>query len=133
MNPRNPSPPHHLTQTTDSEADPLRSNASEGSMVAGQEEESTASRSPSEELEMNDMTSENGDETDEETGLTSKERRRYHERNMARNQLDVRIAGTSSMTKEEKWDADKNVVKTLLVNALLIVSWYTFSITLSIV
>ncbi|KAL9113613.1 MAG: hypothetical protein Q9227_002351 [Pyrenula ochraceoflavens] len=129
---KEPSDEEPLLQSSITERDPAPTETHEDNMIRGNEDESIASKSSSQELEMDDINSDNGEDIDEETGLTSKERNKYHDRNTARNQLDVRIAGNHSLTQEEKRDADKNVIKQLLANAVLIALWYTFSIAISI-
>ena len=89
--------------------------------------------STSEELEMDDMASDAGSEADEETGLTSKESRKYQKQKKLQTPLDARIAGDTKITKEEKKLADRAVVWSLLVNASLIGLWYIFSLSISIV
>ncbi len=89
--------------------------------------------STSEELEMDDMASDAGSEADEETGLTSKESRKYQKQMKSQTPLDARIAGDTKISKEEKKLADKAVVWSLLVNASLIGLWYIFSLSISIV
>ncbi len=58
--------------------------------------------------------------SDEETGLTKQERREYIKRKRRRNGLDSRIAGTAGVANDEVGEADKSVLRRLLVNAALI-------------
>ena len=97
------------------------------------EDGSDASMSASEELEMDGLASDAGSEADEETGLTTKESRKYLQKKRQSVPLDVRIAGDTTITKEAKKLADQHVLKGLLVNALLIALWYFFSLSISIV
>jgi hypothetical protein len=97
------------------------------------EDDSDGSMSASEELEMEDLASDAGSEADEETGLTAKESRKYLQKQRQRVQLDARIAGNTTITKEAKKLADQHVLKDLLVNAMLIGLWYIFSLSISIV
>lgn len=89
------------------------------------------STSESEELELDEVGSDV--EYDEEAGLTSEERRKHMQQKRRLNKLDARIAGESNLSQEEKRAADKDVIRKLIVNALLILSWYFFSLSISIV
>jgi solute carrier family 35, member C2 len=87
-----------------------------------------------------------GSEMDEETGLTKRERQ---QKKRQRDQLDVRIGGGQRVgqeagrgeregdhipiTKQEARIADRDVIKKLLVNSLLILLWYFFSLAISLV
>ncbi|KAJ3564036.1 hypothetical protein NPX13_g7985 [Xylaria arbuscula] len=68
---------------------------------------------------------------DEETGLTSKDKRRKRDKRRRNTRLDQRIA-RDNLTDEERKQADQNVVRRLAVNAVLIVLWYTFSLSISL-
>lgn len=68
---------------------------------------------------------------DEETGLTTKDKRRKRQKKRRNTQLDQRIV-RESITAEEKREADQNVVKKSLVNLTLIGLWYLFSLSISI-
>lgn len=70
---------------------------------------------------------------DEETGLTKKDKRRKKQKRRRNTLLDQRIARGGDITKEEKKEADQNVVKTLAINAGLILLWYIFSLSISLV
>jgi solute carrier family 35, member C2 len=69
---------------------------------------------------------------DEEAGLTGKDKRRKRQRRDRNTQLDHRIV-PDTITEEEKKEADRNVLKRLLINAALILLWYTFSLSISLV
>lgn len=85
-------------------------------------------------LEMEPMSSDN-DHDDEETGLTAQQRRRRRRRRKQRRELDARIADVKSSRHDffRLGLADRNVIKTLLVNAILILMWYFFSLSISVV
>lgn len=72
-------------------------------------------------------------EIDEETGLTTKERQKYLKNKRRHDGLDARIGGTGGISKEEAREADRNVKRKLLTNAILIGLWYFFSLSISIV
>lgn len=90
--------------------------------------------SRSEQLEMSalisDIPSGSDSEMDEETGLTKRERR---QKNRRQGQLDVRIGEHVPLSKHEARLADRDVIKKLLINSLLILLWYFFSLSISIV
>ncbi|KAJ4295893.1 hypothetical protein N0V88_004595 [Collariella sp. IMI 366227] len=68
---------------------------------------------------------------DEETGLTGKDRRRKRRRRTKNQQLDQRVV-RDTVSQEEKKEADRNVVKNLVVNGVLIGLWYFFSLLISL-
>lgn len=69
---------------------------------------------------------------DEETGLTVKDRRRKRRKRNRNQLLDQRIA-RDNISQEEKQEADRNVARRLLINAVLIGLWYFFSLLISLV
>ncbi|RSL93993.1 hypothetical protein BHE90_009749 [Fusarium euwallaceae] len=70
---------------------------------------------------------------DEETGLTRKDRHRKQKKRKRNTQLDQRIArGNNDISAEERKEADKSVIKSLLINGTLILLWYLFSLSISI-
>jgi solute carrier family 35, member C2 len=71
-----------------------------------------------------------GSEMDEESGLTKRERR---QRNRQHDQLNVQIGEHIPVSKHEARLADRDVVKKLLINSVLILLWYLFSLSISIV
>ncbi|KAK4190494.1 triose-phosphate transporter family-domain-containing protein [Podospora australis] len=68
---------------------------------------------------------------DEETGLTAKDRRRKRRKRNRNQRLDQRIV-REKISQEEKKEADRNVLKTLLINVSLIGLWYFFSLLISL-
>ncbi|KAH6608795.1 nucleotide-sugar transporter [Trichoderma cornu-damae] len=70
--------------------------------------------------------------SDEETGLSNKERARRQKRRRRITQLGQRIARDKSLSAEERQEADKDVVRRLLVNLVLILLWYFFSLSISL-
>ena len=92
-----------------------------------------SSRSTSEDVELHHMASEDGLTDDEETGLTKKDKRNRKRRRRKNTLLDQRIIGNSKSSKKDAKLADKNVLRASLINALLIGSWYFFSLSISIV
>jgi solute carrier family 35 protein C2 len=92
----------------------------------------SSSRS-SDDFELQDIST--GDEMtdDEEIGLTAQDKRHRTRRRRKNTQLGQRVVGIDKASKQETIKADKNVLKALLINALLIASWYLFSLSISIV
>jgi solute carrier family 35 protein C2 len=71
---------------------------------------------------------------DEETGLTDKEKRRRRRKRRRNTMLDQRVARSKDgLSAEERKEADKGVVKSLLINGGLILLWYIFSLSISVV
>ncbi|KAI1306940.1 triose-phosphate transporter family-domain-containing protein [Xylaria venustula] len=68
---------------------------------------------------------------DEETGLTSKDKRRKQSKKRRSTRLDQRIA-RDNLSDEERKQADKSVARRLAVNAVLIGLWYMFSLSISL-
>ncbi|KAI1457997.1 TPT-domain-containing protein [Annulohypoxylon moriforme] len=68
---------------------------------------------------------------DEETGLTKKDKRRKQAKKRRNTRLDQRIA-RDRITDEERKEADQNVFKKLVINAILIGLWYLFSLSISL-
>ena len=92
-----------------------------------------SSNSASEDVELEDMLSEEGiSDDDEETGLTKRDRKRRKRRRRELTDLDSRIGG-SDENSQGKEVTEKKVMGALLINALLIASWYFFSLSISIV
>ncbi|EER41646.1 solute carrier [Histoplasma capsulatum var. duboisii H88] len=86
----------------------------------------------SEVLEMDFLASDDDLNDDEETGLTAKERRqRWKQRRRHRRELDARIVEVK-ISEDGRRLADRAVVKRLGLNAILIGSWYIFSLSISI-
>jgi solute carrier family 35, member C2 len=88
--------------------------------------------SMSEEVELDPLASD-GEEVDEETGLTGKERQKFLQRKRRQDALDARIGGPSGLSLDERQAADRNVFRHLVVNAFLILAWYVFSLSISLV
>ncbi|KAL2885484.1 hypothetical protein HOO65_080434 [Ceratocystis lukuohia] len=83
--------------------------------------------------------------SDEETGLTGRERSRKRALRQSNMRLDHRITGntggggdgdfrgrTLSLSEEEKREADHDVLRRLAINGVLILLWYLFSLSISL-
>ena len=82
-----------------------------------------------------DLMSSDDDQYDEETGLTAHQKRQRRRRRRQRRKLDARIADVKSSRYGflSLGLADRNVAKKLIINAGLILMWYFFSLSISIV
>lgn len=101
--------------------------------LIGERQHSDEERSASEDVELDDLSEEEGLEDDEETGLTGNDKGRRKRKRRRNTLLDQRVAADVTITAEEKKEADQNVVENLLINGLLIGLWYLFSLSISIV
>lgn len=81
----------------------------------------------------NDSFSDEDLHDDEETGLTKKDKRRKKHKKRNNRRLDQRIAPGGGVTAEEKKEADQNVIRRSMVNIVLILLWYLFSLSISLV
>ncbi len=95
---------------------------------AGAEDYDSSDMTSSDDFEMDPLHSDNDLNDDEETGLTSAERAKRRTQKKKRSRLDERIAGTASgaynITKQEDQAATQQVARNVIINALLIGSWY---------
>lgn len=89
--------------------------------------------STSEDVEMERMPSDEGLTDDEEAGLTKKDKRKRKRRKTLNTKMDERVAGSLGASASRWSLADRNVIKASLVNAMLIASWYLFSVSISVV
>lgn len=89
--------------------------------------------SASEDVEMERMLSDEALTDDEEAGLTRTDKRKRKRRKTINTKLDERVAGSIGASTSRWSLADRNVIKASLVNALLIASWYLFSVSISVV
>lgn len=82
--------------------------------------------------ELDDVFSDEDLHDDEETGLTRNDRQRKRRKRRRNTLLDNRIARDKA-TAEERKEADQGVVRSLVVNGILILLWYLFSLCISLV
>ncbi|KAL2358392.1 triose-phosphate transporter family-domain-containing protein [Cryomyces antarcticus] len=83
-------------------------------------------------MEMDNLHSDEELVDDEETGLTGHDRRKRGRRKRRNTRLDERILGNVEITKGEEKLATQTLLRTSLINCLLIGLWYLFSISISI-
>ena len=94
------------------------------------EDEDKSIMSDSSEHELDNFDSDD----DVESGLPTEERRKFLRKQRKQNNLDSRIAGVAGkLSQADKEEADKNVMRKLATNAILIGLWYFFSLSISLV
>lgn len=111
------------------------SESTHAEYVLGDENHSDFSpQSTIDDVELHQLNSEGEDglTDDEETGLTKKDNR-HRKRRRKHTLQDDDIGGKTKLVNQEKFSADRSVLKALLINTLLIASWYLFSLSISIV
>ncbi|KAL8797664.1 MAG: hypothetical protein Q9195_000016 [Heterodermia aff. obscurata] len=91
-----------------------------------------SSRTASDDVELKSISSDLDFSEDEEAGLAKKDLGRRKRRRRRNTLLKDRVIGVPSVSKQEHDSADRSVVRALLINALLIASWYAFSLSISI-
>ena len=97
------------------------------------DEEYGSDRTTSDEVELKEVSSDDEGTDDEEAGLTKTDGGKRKRRRKANTLLSERVVSTPSILKQDHSSADRSVIKALLINALLIASWYAFSLSISIV
>lgn len=92
-----------------------------------------SSISTSDDVELSQLASGDALTDDEEVGLTKKDKEHRKRKRRRNTRLDGRIAGSAKASNREHRDADRNVLKAMIINVLLIAAWYLFSLSISIV
>lgn len=98
-----------------------------------EEHTSERSLSTSDDLELDPINSDGSQSDDEETGLTRSDKRNNKKRRRKAQELGARIAGTVEPHNTSYKSAERNVLRALFLNSLLVASWYFFSLSISIV
>ena len=91
-----------------------------------------SSRTTSEDVELNALSSDECT-NDEEAGLTKHDASKRKRRRRKNRLLNGRASVAPGASKQASYLAAKNFYRALIINALLIASWYTFSLSISIV
>lgn len=91
-----------------------------------------SSRTTSEDFELDHLTADDPFSDDEETGMTKKDRRHRKRRRRKAVRMDERFAGNVKASKPNKNSTYREIYKAWLINALLVASWYAFSLSISI-
>lgn len=124
-----------LTERRD---DPLWSHGDGGNHkreeepLTAEDPDASDNLSASETLELDPMSSDD-DQYDEETGLTTHQKRQRRRRRKQRRRLDARIADVKGQSSIREILSDRKIVQNLLINGGLILLWYLFSLSISIV
>ena len=92
-----------------------------------------SSLSTSDDVELSQFASGDALTDDEETGLTKKDKEHRKRRRRRITRPDGRVVGSVKTSSREHRDADRNVLKALVINVSLIMAWYLFSLSISIV
>ena len=92
-----------------------------------------SSRTTSEDFELDHMTAEDPFSDDGETGMTKKDKRHRKRRRRKAARMDERFAGNVKASRPNKMSTYSETYKAWLINALLVASWYAFSLSISIV
>ena len=92
-----------------------------------------SSISTSEDMELRRLELDGMVSDEEENGLTEPDWRHWKRRRKRNEDLDSRIGGRSHASTDSQKAAERSVIKALLLNSLLIASWYLFSLSISIV
>ena len=92
-----------------------------------------SSRTTSEDFELDHLTMEDPFSDDEEAGMTKKDKRHRKRRRRKALRMDERFAGNIKEQRPNKALTRNDVYKAWLINALLVASWYAFSLSISIV
>ena len=97
--------------------------AEEDNSVSDDDKSDSSGKTESIDLGLDGMRSGDGLEDDEETGLTGRDRRRRRRRKRRNTRLDERVAADVRITKGEEKLAAQSLMKSMLINALLIGLW----------
>lgn len=92
-----------------------------------------SSRTTSEDFELDHLTAEDPFSDDEETGMTKRDKRHKKRRRRKAIRMDERFAGNVKAPRPNKKFIYSEIYKAWLINALLVASWYAFSLSISIV
>lgn len=92
-----------------------------------------SSRTTSEDFELDHLTAGDPFSDDEETGMTKKDKEQRKRRRRKAIRLDERFAGNVTASKQHKKFTNRELYKAWVINALLVASWYAFSLSISIV
>ena len=87
----------------------------------------------SDDFELERLTAEDPFSDDAETGMTKKDKKRRKRRRKKATRMDERFAGKVKAPKPNKKLVDNEIYKAWFINALLVASWYAFSLSISIV
>ena len=92
-----------------------------------------SSRTTSEDFELDHLTTEDPFSDDQEAGMTKRDKRHRKRRRRKAVRMDERFAGNIKVSRPNKAFTHNGVYTASLINALLVASWYAFSLSISIV
>lgn len=119
-------------ETTWSHGDGAINKREEQDLLTAEDTDASDILSAAESLELDPMSSDD-DQYDEETGLTTHQKRQRRRRRKQRRKLDARIADVKGHGGIREVLSDRTIVRKLLINGGLILLWYFFSLSISIV
>ncbi|KAF6228297.1 hypothetical protein HO133_008027 [Letharia lupina] len=91
-----------------------------------------SSRTTSEDFELDHLTGEDPFSDDAETGMTKKDKKHRKRTRRKAVRMDERFASNVKTSKPNKILTNSELYKAWLINALLVASWYAFSLSISI-
>lgn len=118
---------HRNAEAPDEENEQLVYSSDEGNVS------DLSSRTTSDDFELDHFTAEAPFGDDEEMGMTRNERMHRKRRRRKAVRMDERFAGNVKASKQNITSTYSGVYKAWLINALLVASWYAFSLSISIV
>lgn len=127
--PRAPSVRNPANPAADSSSS--NSNALDAKISEEIDDGDVSPRRPADEYADDDYSDEDLQD-DEEMGLTRQDKKRKQAKRRRNTRLDNRIA-REKLSDEERREADRNVVRKLVINGCLILLWYLFSLSISLV
>ena len=92
-----------------------------------------SSRTTSDDYELDRLTTEDGFSDDAESGMTNKDKRHRKRRRRKAARMDEIFAGNINAPQSNKKNIHRKIYMAWLINALLVASWYAFSLSISIV
>ena len=92
-----------------------------------------SSRTTSDDFELDHLTTEGPLSDDAETGMMKKDQKRRKRRRRKAARMDERFAGSIKASKPNRKFTYREMYQAWLINALLVASWYAFSLSISIV
>ena len=92
-----------------------------------------SSRTTSEDFELDHLAADDPFSDDEETEMAKKYERRRKRRRRKAGRMDERFPGDMEASKPDKQSTYRQIYRAWIINALLVASWYVFSLSISIV
>ena len=131
-----PAPKLNSRRPRPSKQDGSNSEAGDNPIVCSSEEghgSDISSLPTSEDVELEHYPSDDGISDDEETGFAKNNKQQRKQKRASITTVDGNSLASIRTAKQEQKLADKSVIHALIINALLIASWYLFSVSISVV